>query len=34
MGPAGRVMVDANQALNRNDALRRGRLYQQMACLV
>jgi L-alanine-DL-glutamate epimerase-like enolase superfamily enzyme len=27
-----RVMVDANQAFNRNEALRRGRLYQQMGC--
>ena len=27
-----RVMVDANQAFNRNQALRRGRLYQQMGC--
>ena len=25
-------MVDANQVFNRNDALRRGRLYQQMGC--
>lgn len=25
-----RVMLDANQALNRNEALRRGRVYQQM----
>lgn len=25
-----RVMVDANQALNRNEALRRGRVYQEM----
>lgn len=32
LGPTGRVMVDANQALNRNEALRRGRLYQQMGC--
>ncbi len=29
-GPARKVMLDANQALNRNEALRRGRLYQQM----
>jgi len=28
----GRVMVDANQVFNRNDALRRGRLYQQLGC--
>ncbi len=27
-----RVMVDANQVFNRNEALRRGRLYQQMGC--
>jgi L-alanine-DL-glutamate epimerase-like enolase superfamily enzyme len=27
-----RVMVDANQGLNRNEALRRGRVYQQMGC--
>lgn len=27
-----RVMVDANQGLNRNEALRRGRLYQEMGC--
>jgi len=27
-----RVMVDANQAFNRNEALRRGRVYQQMGC--
>ena len=27
-----RVMVDANQGLNRNEALRRGRVYQQMDC--
>ena len=26
------VMVDANQKFNRNEALRRGRLYQQMGC--
>jgi len=25
-----RVMIDANQALNRNEALRRGRVYQQL----
>jgi L-alanine-DL-glutamate epimerase-like enolase superfamily enzyme len=28
----GRVMVDANQVFNRNDALRRGRVYQQLGC--
>lgn len=28
----GRVMVDANQVFNRNEALRRGRVYQQMGC--
>ena len=27
-----RVMVDANQVFNRNDALRRGRVYQEMGC--
>lgn len=27
-----RVMVDANQVFNRNEALRRGRVYQQMNC--
>jgi L-alanine-DL-glutamate epimerase-like enolase superfamily enzyme len=32
MGKDGRVMVDANQVFNRNDALRRGRLYQQLGC--
>ncbi len=31
-GSGRRVMVDANQAFNRNEALRRGRLYQQMGC--
>ena len=31
-GKGKRVMVDANQVFNRNDALRRGRLYQQMNC--
>ncbi len=29
-GPERRVMVDANQVFSRNEALRRGRLYQQM----
>jgi L-alanine-DL-glutamate epimerase-like enolase superfamily enzyme len=32
VGKDKRVMVDANQAFNRNEALRRGRLYQQMGC--
>jgi L-alanine-DL-glutamate epimerase-like enolase superfamily enzyme len=32
MGPSRRVMVDANQALNANEALRRGRIYQQLGC--
>jgi L-alanine-DL-glutamate epimerase-like enolase superfamily enzyme len=27
-----RVMVDANQVFNRNEALRRGRIYQEMGC--
>ncbi len=27
-----RVMVDANQAFNRNEALRRGRVYQDLGC--
>jgi L-alanine-DL-glutamate epimerase-like enolase superfamily enzyme len=27
-----RIMVDANQVFNRNDALRRGRVYQQLGC--
>ena len=27
-----RIMVDANQVFNRNEALRRGRVYQQMGC--
>lgn len=27
-----RVMVDANQVFNKNEALRRGRLYQEMGC--
>lgn len=27
-----RVMVDANQAFNLNEAIRRGRVYQQMGC--
>jgi L-alanine-DL-glutamate epimerase-like enolase superfamily enzyme len=32
VGKGRRIMVDANQVFNRNDALRRGRLYQQMGC--
>ena len=32
MGKDRRIMVDANQALNRNEALRRGRVYQDMGC--
>ena len=32
MGKEGRVMVDANQVFNRNEALRRGRVYQDMGC--
>ena len=32
MGKGKRVMVDANQVFNRNDALRRGRIYQEMGC--
>ncbi len=32
VGKGKRVMVDANQVFNRNDALRRGRLYQQLGC--
>jgi len=31
-GKGKRVMVDANQVFNRNDALRRGRIYQEMGC--
>jgi L-alanine-DL-glutamate epimerase-like enolase superfamily enzyme len=31
-GKGKRVMVDANQAFNRNEALRRGRIYQEMGC--
>lgn len=31
-GKARRVMVDANQAFNLNEAIRRGRIYQQMGC--
>ena len=32
LGKDRRVMVDANQVFNRNDALRRGRVYQEMGC--
>lgn len=32
LGKGRRVMVDANQVFNRNDALRRGRVYQEMGC--
>jgi L-alanine-DL-glutamate epimerase-like enolase superfamily enzyme len=32
MGKNRRVMVDANQVFNRNEALRRGRVYQEMGC--
>jgi L-alanine-DL-glutamate epimerase-like enolase superfamily enzyme len=31
-GKGKRVMVDANQVFNRNDAMRRGRIYQDMGC--
>lgn len=31
-GKGRRVMVDANQAFNLNEAIRRGRVYQQMGC--
>jgi L-alanine-DL-glutamate epimerase-like enolase superfamily enzyme len=31
-GKGRRVMVDANQVFNRNEALRRGRVYQEMGC--
>jgi L-alanine-DL-glutamate epimerase-like enolase superfamily enzyme len=31
-GKERRIMVDANQGLNRNEALRRGRLYQELGC--
>lgn len=31
-GPNIRIMVDANQGLNRNEALRRGRAYQDEGC--
>ena len=32
LGKDRRLMVDANQVFNRNEALRRGRAYQQMGC--
>jgi L-alanine-DL-glutamate epimerase-like enolase superfamily enzyme len=32
LGKGKRLMVDANQVFNRNDALRRGRVYQEMGC--
>jgi L-alanine-DL-glutamate epimerase-like enolase superfamily enzyme len=32
VGKGKRVLVDANQVFNRNEALRRGRLYQEMGC--
>jgi L-alanine-DL-glutamate epimerase-like enolase superfamily enzyme len=32
VGKNRRVMVDSNQVFNRNEALRRGRVYQQMGC--
>ena len=32
LGKGRRVMVDANQVFNRNEALRRGRVYQEMGC--
>lgn len=32
VGKNKRVLVDANQAFNRNEALRRGRIYQEMGC--
>lgn len=32
LGKDKRLMVDANQVFNRNEALRRGRVYQQMGC--
>jgi L-alanine-DL-glutamate epimerase-like enolase superfamily enzyme len=31
-GKGRRVMVDANQVFNRNEALRRGRVYQELGC--
>jgi L-alanine-DL-glutamate epimerase-like enolase superfamily enzyme len=32
VGKDRRVMVDANQVFNRNEALRRGRVYQELGC--
>ncbi|MGA2271708.1 MAG: mandelate racemase/muconate lactonizing enzyme family protein [Bryobacteraceae bacterium] len=32
VGKGRRLMVDANQAFNRNEALRRGKMYQEMGC--
>jgi len=32
LGKGKRLMVDANQVFNRNEALRRGRVYQEMGC--
>lgn len=32
LGKERRLMVDANQVFNRNDALRRGRIYQALGC--
>ena len=32
VGKGKRIMVDANQVFNRNEALRRGRVYQEMGC--
>ena len=32
LGKGRRIMVDANQVFNRNEALRRGRVYQEMGC--
>ena len=32
LGKGRRLMVDANQVFNRNEALRRGRVYQEMGC--
>ena len=32
VGKGRRVLVDANQVFNRNEALRRGRVYQEMGC--
>jgi L-alanine-DL-glutamate epimerase-like enolase superfamily enzyme len=32
LGQGKRLMVDANQVFNRNEALRRGRVYQELGC--